>query len=146
MTRPPLSFTYAAIYGADPGSEVATTLHRLDRYFPDTMTESTAMMLCVMLRPIDLYAQVISAAEAQLHNAGFLIDQKITAMRSNEALVIAHQNVTIARLTEEANVLRAALHRSSNTPPRWAKLVIAMLWVTLLICVAIAALMVLPLQ
>ena len=137
MTSPPLSVSYAAIFGADPGPEVATSLKRLDLFLQGKVTQSTAVMLCIMLRPIDLYAHVLSAAEIQLHNATLIIGTEVTAMRSSEALVIAHQNATIARLTGENDALRRASSQTSTSSPRGTKLAIGISGTALTISVAL---------
>ena len=102
----PLDLTYAALFGTPPGPEIATALSRLERYVGSSLTPATALLLCITLRPIDLYTNVIAAAERQLHDARLLFGTAVTEMRSTEALTIALQNETIRRLSEENRTLR----------------------------------------
>lgn len=133
MTTPqlPLDLTYAAIFGTPPGSEVAATLARLERYVGPTLTPATALMLCITLRPVDLYASLIFASERQLHDARLMFATSITEVRSSEALTIALQNETIRRLHEENRLLRNAVSTqlSARSEPRLIAFALAMLFV-----------------
>ncbi len=134
--------TYAAIFGNDPGAEVAASLKRLDLYLQGKVTTSTAAMLCIMLRPIDLYALVLTAAERQLHNANLMLGNEVTAMRSSEALVIAHQNATISRLTHENDILRHSIARIQLHPHGGARASFLMALAALIACAGIIAFLV----
>lgn len=131
MTTPPLplDLTYAAIFGNPPGSEVAATLSRLERYIGPTLTPATALMLCITLRPIDLYLSLILASERQLHDARLMFATSMTEVRSSEALTIALQNETIRRLHEENRVLRNAVSTriSARSEPRLIAFTLVML-------------------
>lgn len=116
MTRLPLKQTYSAIFGTSPGVAVAGTLDRLDRYLGQSITPSTAIMLCVSIRPIDLHWELISASERQLHDARLILETEINALRSHEALTIALQNETIRRLDGENAALRRLLATERPKP------------------------------
>lgn len=106
---PPLEFVYAAIFGAQPGPEVAGSLRRLDQYLRGKVTHSTATLLCIALHPVDLYARTMTTAERQLHATRLLLAQEVTALRSEENLTIVRQNEVIRRLSEENERLRGAI-------------------------------------
>lgn len=65
----PLDLTYAGIFATPQGPKVAATLSRLERYVGPTLTPATALLLRITLQPIDLYTNIIVAAERQLHDA-----------------------------------------------------------------------------
>lgn len=130
MTMPlPLELTYAAIFGSPPGPEVAATLVRLDHYLGRALAPSTAIMLCISLRPIDLYVAAISAAERQMHDARLMLQTGISEIRSTEAWTITVQNETIRRLSEENRILRqiAASRKSEPQSPIITATILVML-------------------
>lgn len=135
MATPSLDLVYAAIFGTPPGSEVAGSLLRVERYLGRAVTPATAILLCITLRPIDLYTMVLSAAERQLHDARLMLGTAITELRSTEALIIAHQNETIKRLTDENRVLRQIIGAERRTASsRSSKLLMSTLIVITAIC------------
>lgn len=101
----------------------------LERYVGPTLTPATALMLCITLRPIDLYVSLIFALQRQLHDARLMFATSMTEVHSSEALTIALQNETIRRLHEENRLLRNALsmRMSVRHEPRLIAFMLVML-------------------
>lgn len=105
---PPLDLVYTAVFGEPPGAEVAGALGRLERYLHGDVTQSTALMLCIQLRPLDLHVQATAAATRQMHEARTLLELEVNALRSNDAVTIARLHAAIGTVIADNDRLRRA--------------------------------------
>ncbi|WP_137787769.1 hypothetical protein [Sphingomonas sp. 3P27F8] len=106
---PPLDLVYAAVFGEPPGTVVGAVLGRIERYLLGNATQSTALMLCILVRPLDLHVQATTSATRQMHDARLLLESEVNALRSNDALIIGQLRAAMVEMMADNGRLRREL-------------------------------------